>query len=41
MRDRSSGSASFAMDRPIITEINFGHGAHAANGSSVGDYVGV
>ena len=28
--DTSSGSASFAMDFPIDTEINFGHGAHAA-----------
>ena len=36
MLDTSSGSASFAMDLPVVAEINFGHGAHADTRSSLG-----
>ena len=41
MLDTNSGSASFAMDLPVVAEINFGHGAHADTRSSVGGYAGV
>ncbi|AKP52277.1 hypothetical protein CA2015_2870 [Cyclobacterium amurskyense] len=39
--DTSTGSASFALDLPVVAEINFGHGAHADTRSSVGGYAGV